>query len=1259
MKRYVKKLKTGVALLVLISSLAATGAVAFADQGGFVPATPFDGDPLVLGGSQSLDTPSLSMMSAAEVGAVGDVVDVDAALAAGADYLKHAQADVTEDNAGNGDPDSPDDPDDGGWNWMLTDPDFTHSTSGSSTNLYGATALGLYYAYLVTGDTTYMTAMQDAADAMTANADIDSASDLIFLMRFQDLTGVTPDVYEDAAKTKYDARIADKGSATAFAEYVRDHRASQGYENGIIPWDIGLWAVAAQMLDERYPSPGYDGDADDFAEVIYQDSFNNNPGYFDLTTDKNKGWDPTYANTDYYWFTLGISGLLDAFVTADVHASEISGLIDLLFDSQYPTGAFSYCYGANADDEDWQSAAYAVTSLARLDQATYQTEINYGCYWIGATQDSASGGWVYSSGNHYPEVGGECTAALYFGENADAVWVDDDYCDGCTNDGRVWGYDAFATIEDGIDGVADSGTVNVAPGTYSEGLITIDKSVSIQGDASTKPLINPIEDTVTGHTGWFEVTGSSTVADFHNLQFDGSGQSISQCIRYEEGPSGTVENCDFSNISDGQYSGIGVVYVDYSVYGGSADPLDLSPDGHVKDCAFNNIQRIGVSVFGVDMVYVQGNTYVGKGDGDWLDYGIEVGGGGVGSIEDNDIQSCTGVASIDDSTSAAILVTTYYGDGTEATVTGNTLTANSGGVAVGYDASDSSTVVVHQNKISGNADFGVDSTGPTVDATLNWWGATDGPGPVGPGSGDSISDYVDFSPWCSNQACTASSYYVASGGTIQDAINAASSGDTIYVQAGTYNESLIIDTPNLTFILEDGVIIEPSSPCWIVNASTKLQGGVCTPSDGSNGIETGAALDSLVIRGMEIHADGTGSGDGIHVGHNVDNLQIFDNYVHDMGGDGVEYASTVTIGGVHEVQGNLFQDNGGDGINDVAAGSFNVEYNSWGDIAGPNAGEGDGASTSLDFDPWTHVALSMVSSGSPQSDEVAEGYQIAYTVQMDASEVWGADFDLNFPTGSLEAVSITDAGLFDHQGTCDVSTVAEANAAGAISFCGQRSSALNGSAQDVYTVVFQAKAGAGGSTADLNLDEADDAFAMVTPSGGSNNVYASALDDGEVTIYDATTVSGRIDLQGRPDDTGAVMTFGTGSDRAYGPYTFSDSGYWGQISASAVVYEDTYAISVEMDLYLDVTASSSKDVTITGDDQVLATLVLLGGDANDDDTIDVSDATIIGSDYGNSGTGMDYRADINADDIVDILDLVLMGGNYGLASDTAYGGWTP
>jgi hypothetical protein len=345
----------------------------------------------------------------------GGAADLKGALILGAEYLQAMQADVTDDNAGNGagGAESPNDPDDGGWDWYVTSPPAPvhHTTAASPTNVYGVTALGLYYAYLVTGDAGYFTAMSDAAGVMIANANIRSGSDIVFLQLYDDLPGVFGTTYADAAKAKFDARIAFYGSATLLAQAIRDARHSQGYDNGIIAWDIAKWVLAAAMLDERYG--GYADDADDMAEVLYQDSYADNLGYFDIEDDD--GWDPTYTNKNYWWYCLGITGLITAFDAAGVHTDKLPDLADRLIDSQYPSGAVSGSYGHNAGDEDWQSTAYAAMALASYDYTGYRVDIVEMGSWLDDTQDTAStGGWRYTDNTHYPEIAGENTSALYF-----------------------------------------------------------------------------------------------------------------------------------------------------------------------------------------------------------------------------------------------------------------------------------------------------------------------------------------------------------------------------------------------------------------------------------------------------------------------------------------------------------------------------------------------------------------------------------------------------------------------------------------------------------------------------------------------------------------------------------------------------------------------------------------------------------------------------------------------------------------------------
>ena len=119
------------------------------------------------------------------------------------------------------------------------------------------------------------------------------------------------------------------------------------------------------------------------------------------------------------------------------------------------------------------------------------------------------------------------------------VWVDDDYCNGCPNDGHTWGYDAFAEIQDGIDAVTSPGTVHVAAGkyfaTYDES-ITLKPGVTLQGSEANITTI-----TATGGGNVYIVIGvnNSTIDGF---TISGGWQGIS-C----DSASPTVANCFFTN----------------------------------------------------------------------------------------------------------------------------------------------------------------------------------------------------------------------------------------------------------------------------------------------------------------------------------------------------------------------------------------------------------------------------------------------------------------------------------------------------------------------------------------------------------------------------------------------------------------------------------------------------------------------------------------------------------------------------------------
>ena len=305
--------------------------------------------------------------------------------------------------------------------------------------------------------------------------------------------------------------------------------------------------------------------------------------------------------------------------------------------------------------------------------------------------------------------------------------------------------------------VADAGaghTIQVAAGTYTEGPgIVISNNLTIIGADSATTIIKPSADTAL-YGAMFEVNPDVT---FHisDVTLDGTGKKVWYALQYKGG--GSVTDCDFKHIqynpSGPNYNGIAI-----GAYGEAYDDtIDFDDNVDITGCTFTGIGRIGVLYFGPGITNstYSGNTYVGKGDGDWLDYALDVGSGPNVTITGSTISDCTGVASSDNSTSCGIMVTDYWKGwcpayiSTEATITENNIFGCTAGIGVGYDDTDASVVVAHYNNLVGN-DYGVDSTAPLVDATYNWWGSSSGPyhATLNPaGTGDAVSDYVDFEPW--------------------------------------------------------------------------------------------------------------------------------------------------------------------------------------------------------------------------------------------------------------------------------------------------------------------------------------------------------------------------------------------------------------------------------------------------------------------------------------------------------------------------------
>jgi hypothetical protein len=86
-------------------------------------------------------------------------------------------------------------------------------------------------------------------------------------------------------------------------------------------------------------------------------------------------------------------------------------------------------------------------------------------------------------------------------------------------------------------------------------------------------------------------------------------------------------------------------------------------------------------------------------------------------------------------------------------ITSNTITGNIGdGSGIHIEAGiDAGNIVAHLNNIEDNEGYGIYNGGTgTLDATYNWWGSSSGPYHStlnSDGTGNAVSDYVDFEPW--------------------------------------------------------------------------------------------------------------------------------------------------------------------------------------------------------------------------------------------------------------------------------------------------------------------------------------------------------------------------------------------------------------------------------------------------------------------------------------------------------------------------------
>ncbi|MDY6846128.1 MAG: hypothetical protein SVP52_03210, partial [Chloroflexota bacterium] len=356
------------------------------------------------------------------------------------------------------------------------------------------------------------------------------------------------------------------------------------------------------------------------------------------------------------------------------------------------------------------------------------------------------------------------------------IYADDDWIGttpGADPDGAgpatIFGYDAFATVQDGIDAVAEGGTVHVAAGTYEEDL-SMPYPVNLIGDGM--PVIQ----------------GEMTI---DHSDYTGSVETLIEGIRFE-----TLSDANHDNIVLKGVDGITIKGCEFD--GAGKFMNDGARAVQMSSPTNNNVNIEGSTFRNGYYVTIQGRVTaltVKNSTMENVKSGINLQGGSDLVVEDTNISV---IAQGVENDTYGIRFASSTGTAENMTVLGGSISVDKNGLnakegtyhsAIVLREAASGVLSVEHMAIDGEV---VNLSSTTLDASPNWWGSA-----AGPAAGAVIGD-VKVNPWCYNETCT--ELYVAEGGLIQDAIDAASDGDTIHVAAGTYDEGITQISKSLTII---------------------------------------------------------------------------------------------------------------------------------------------------------------------------------------------------------------------------------------------------------------------------------------------------------------------------------------------------------------------------------------------------------------------------------------------------------------------------